>query len=108
MSKVVGIKLNDQDHANWSAQADKEGLTLTAWIRKKVNLSMESEPQKVNLKAESDQKVNLPSEMGQKVNPPIKKVNLSKGTPNQVCRALGHSFTMQGDQMVCSRCNQAK
>jgi hypothetical protein len=102
MGKVIGIKLNDQDHANWSAQADKEGLTLTAWIRSKVNLSMEVEPQKVNLKVEkAPKKVNLPSEAGQKVNP-------SKGTPNQVCRALGHAFIMEDGKMVCSRCNRAK
>ena len=105
MGKVIGIKLNDQDHANWSAQADKEGLTLTAWIRSKVNLGMEVEPKKVNLSPETDQKVNLKTE---KVNPPIKKVNPSKGTPNQVCRAVGHAFIMEGGKMVCSRCNRAK
>lgn len=41
MSKVVGIKLTDSDHARWAQQAKSEGLTLTEWVRATCNTRLD-------------------------------------------------------------------
>ena len=76
---------------------------MTAWVRKKVNLGMEVEPQKVNLPpVKAPEKVNLGTPKVEKVNHPIEKVN--------PCKAYGrHDYALIDGAIQCRRCGtQAK
>lgn len=50
MPKVIGLKLTDGELAAWTLLAEKEGLTLTKWIRQRVNQPLASHPLVVELK----------------------------------------------------------
>lgn len=101
MPKTIGIKLTDSDLAKWESCAEAEGLTLTAWIRQKVNLGLAESPKKVNHGAQKEanptEKVNLVE--------PEKAEKPQKSRGKSPCHAFGrHDLAMIDGAVKCRRC----
>ena len=105
--KKLEIRVSNAEYEKVKAQAGRQGISQ--FVRTKLGLDGSCQDKS----KDSPPEVAESPELVVRTKEPIVRTEASKktgskGTPNQVCRALGHSYVMDGDQMVCSRCNQKK
>jgi hypothetical protein len=103
--KKLEVRVSSAEYEKIKAQAGRQGISQ--FVRTKLGLNEDCQDKS----KDSAPKAAESTESLVRTNEPIVRTKASENTrvkPNQVCRALGHAFIMDGDKMVCSRCGQAK